>query len=772
MRLQRYRIHIAVVLLLAAMVFMMVIPKSETQAADKQDPIILCGFFPEYETVLEGTEVSITHYFYDETGMGAVYINGKLLSEETTPAVVKDSDKLWHVTRTFTENSKFAHYSAEDTAGNSTLAGDPESLRCFTEEPDGSFVYTNLTQDALLFLDDEGNEIERGSRPYYYVTLGCEIGEEDNLSCYFIEGNYADKERIYGTTINGKPCFPVEKGGVCIEIEITRHNERIGCVLFVTPEWEEPEYEWNELSSVTATMHRADNASIVYTETAKVTSEVTLDPTCENMGKTTYTAVFKDPLFLTQSKVFTDIEALGHNWGSPSYEWSSDYKTMTAVRYCTRDSSHKESEVAVATSKVTKQPTCLERGEVTYSVTFNNPVFEPQSITVDTLPPNGHQWGMVLYQWSEDLTSVTASAICLTDSTHTKTETAQSVRTVMTDPTCTEEGEVVYTASFVDNVFATQTKWGTEPALGHSYGEATYTWSDDNTTVQAKRVCTHDESHVETETVATTKVITKAPTATEDGEVTYTAVFQNGAFVQQTKTEVIPKLGGSTYRLVSGADSTYTLGTNTSLQFIYSRSTDDETSIYHFQGLKVDGAIVNSVYYVVRSGSVIVDISGVYLETLSSGDHILTAMFDDGDDVTVTFKVTGGSATPSVTYKVVFNANGHGDWPDTQTVENGKTVARPQDPTADGYVFGGWYMDSACTVAFNFSTPITQNTTLYAKWTMAGSTPGGTDNTSSYNNTDTTPTGDDSHAVLWICLMLVSLAGAGMSLMNAKKQKA
>lgn len=65
---------------------------------------------------------------------------------------------------------------------------------------------------------------------------------------------------------------------------------------------------------------------------------------------------------------------------------------------------------------------------------------------------------------------------------------------------------------------------------------------------------------------------------------------------------------------------------------------------------------------------------------------------------------------------VSFNRNGHGTAPADQTVElNGKAV-KPADPTAEGYVFRGWYTTAACTTEFDFNTPIAADTTLYAKW--------------------------------------------------------
>ena len=69
-------------------------------------------------------------------------------------------------------------------------------------------------------------------------------------------------------------------------------------------------------------------------------------------------------------------------------------------------------------------------------------------------------------------------------------------------------------------------------------------------------------------------------------------------------------------------------------------------------------------------------------------------------------------------YVVTFNLNGKGT-NFTQEVYENRTIAAPANPTTTGFVFDGWYTNQACTSAFNFFTPITANTTLYAKWAQA-----------------------------------------------------
>ena len=65
-----------------------------------------------------------------------------------------------------------------------------------------------------------------------------------------------------------------------------------------------------------------------------------------------------------------------------------------------------------------------------------------------------------------------------------------------------------------------------------------------------------------------------------------------------------------------------------------------------------------------------------------------------------------------------FNTQG-GSSVDSQSVDYGTVVTSPAAPTRTGYTFAGWYKEAACSNAWDFSTDkITQDTTLYAKWTI------------------------------------------------------
>ena len=97
--------------------------------------------------------------------------------------------------------------------------------------------------------------------------------------------------------------------------------------------------------------------------------------------------------------------------------------------------------------------------------------------------------------------------------------------------------------------------------------------------------------------------------------------------------------------------------------------------------------------------------------TLTKGDekYVISTATYKSPYRTVTFETNGGSVIDSVVVK--------------------GTVSKPANPTKDGYTFAGWYSNAELTTAYDFSTAVTEDITLYAKWTENSVTPsgGGTD---------------------------------------------
>ena len=67
-------------------------------------------------------------------------------------------------------------------------------------------------------------------------------------------------------------------------------------------------------------------------------------------------------------------------------------------------------------------------------------------------------------------------------------------------------------------------------------------------------------------------------------------------------------------------------------------------------------------------------------------------------------------------YTITFNFNYSGSTDQTQSVEVGKTVTSPTNPTRSGYTFNGWYIAASGGERFDFNSKISSDITLYAHW--------------------------------------------------------
>ncbi len=109
----------------------------------------------------------------------------------------------------------------------------------------------------------------------------------------------------------------------------------------------------------------------------------------------------------------------------------------------------------------------------------------------------------------------------------------------------------------------------------------------------------------------------------------------------------------------------------------------------------------------------------IHNATLTEGKFTLTDtdfVLKQGTEANANHLVLG---LPS--YAVTFDMNGQeGTAPASQSVEKGSTVTQPDDPMADGFLFGGWYKEETCTTPWDFDADtVAGATTLYAKWTAA-----------------------------------------------------
>ena len=218
------------------------------------------------------------------------------------------------------------------------------------------------------------------------------------------------------------------------------------------------------------------------------------------------------------------INALGHSYGTPSYNWKGN--ECTALRTCSRDDSHIETETVTAVATVTREETCKLEELSTYTASFKNTAFKQQTKeNVVTANKLGHDFSV---QQNDNTQHWEKCSRC--DATTEKADHVWNDGTVTTEPTCTAAGVKLFTCT------CGATKTESVDALQHSYGTPSYSWDGDKCT--ALRTCSRDGSHVETEIVTAVVTVTQNRTCILSELSQYTATFTNSAFAVQTKVNV------------------------------------------------------------------------------------------------------------------------------------------------------------------------------------------------------------------------------------------
>ena len=301
-----------------------------------------------------------------------------------------------------------------------------------------------------------------------------------------------------------------------------------------------------------------------------------------------------------------------------------------------------------------------------------------------------YQFGFALiadygYYFAVDEGNITINGATFLRKTSLSTETYLEAIAKVTaehdwqEATCTEP----QTCSSCD-----KTKGNINPDA-HSWGAASYEWSDDNLTMKASRICQNDGSHKEEETVdVEIEIITQA---TEDtpGEKKYTATCKNPAFETQSKTLeyelVLHKVTFDT----NGADSGNIDALDVEHEMKAEKPTDPSRNGYDFEGWYVDDGTFTTEWDFEKD------------RILSDVDLIARYSY------TVTFE---GSDDPIDPVKVY----------DDQKDER---IKEPEtEPVKDGYVFDGWVKEDGTPFDFENeeATPGLVLRALYHRYAYSG----------------------------------------------------
>ena len=126
--------------------------------------------------------------------------------------------------------------------------------------------------------------------------------------------------------------------------------------------------------------------------------------------------------------------------------------------------------------------------------------------------------------------------------------------------------------------------------------------------------------------------------------------------------------------------------------------------------------------------------------------------FTDAQSANEYAKEPGAQAPKVLKVTVTFDSN-QGTAVDSQLVAVGDKVAKPADPTREGYIFSGWFTDQDCATAYDFDAAVDgtePELTLYAGWKAAnqpgtGENGGNGSGSSANANTNASTANNNSH---------------------------
>ena len=294
-----------------------------------------------------------------------------------------------------------------------------------------------------------------------------------------------------------------------------------------------------------------------------------VEPTCVQRGKKTDWKCTVCDYTITGE----DLGYGPHDWTPARYTWRDGNTEATASRYCRRQPELREEETVNTTSEITKEPTCTNKGERTYTAVFNNYIFGTRTKTVEygDIDPDAHVWGEweVVMPPKVDKTGE-KRRVCIEDPTHEEIVVIPMIDhnhelslVDAKEATCTDEGNIKYYIcdqganpcnkcfSDADAYMEISSDETVIPAKGHNW-DFRFDWIGSEEAgydgVKAVYECLNDDSHNVTNDVTGDMVLnTTDPFCETSGKTTYSITVTSGPdgekHSQSIDGKFVPALG-------------------------------------------------------------------------------------------------------------------------------------------------------------------------------------------------------------------------------------
>lgn len=249
--------------------------------------------------------------------------------------------------------------------------------------------------------------------------------------------------------------------------------------------------------------------------------------------------------------------------------------------------------------------------------------------------------------------TVSNPAITLSQDEYTYDGTAHEPKVTVKDGEVTIP-EDQYTVSYEDNVNAGTAK---VTVAGKEIGNYEFSGTK-NFTIKKAAVTVKADDKTKEYSAADPELTAAVTGLVADDKISYTltreegesagtyVITPNGDAVQDNYTvQYIPGIltikekPRTGYFCKEGDNYVHTKGSQKEMRVVFDSAKGGAEVIKHLTGVGVDKAAIPQKFMKLSIGSVIIDVSPEYLDTLSIGEHSLTASFDDGNSVTIKFSV-------------------------------------------------------------------------------------------------------------------------------------
>ena len=458
------------------------------------------------------------------------------------------------------------------------------------DEIDFSFEDTDKSIKCSFYLKDKENGAIYFVEKYYDIDLQAPVirraGEDESLSdgkyCEKLEFTVKDDNLAYVAedTVDGPDYFDIEEekhvlgaGTHTIIAQDKAGNVTKVTVTVVSDHQYEIKYEWKDDFTACIATKICENCNDKIEEVVKTDTRITQYQSCTEPEQITYTAVFTKEGFEEQKKILETKPALGHILS----EDDGDCTTPVTCARCDVIMVPAKEHDFNGTMKFDESghwKECLNDGCIQIEKSAHNPNIAAATENEDQVCKD---CGYVLEAKSGHIHKLHLEYVKENPSTCTKSGNKAYYRCIDDNQCFLDENAE---KSIPESVLVI-------PAMGHKAGD----WIIDKEASVTEAGIRHKECTVCKEVL---------------------------------KTEEIEKLQPVLYKVLEGADGTYTINADLS----YTLRIEGELS--KFVNIELDGTVIDGKYYNTKSGSTVITFTKEYLESLSTGKHIVNVNYTDG----------------------------------------------------------------------------------------------------------------------------------------------